>query len=275
MSKIKKFYRPENLDTALELLSDEKNMVIGGGTTVAMNVPGSISGLVSLKKLQLSEMKVTGSKVEIGGGTTAQELYKWEGINNVWGGILTSACRNIGSTLTRNLVTVGGNIVSVFPWSDIPVVLMLLDGNVVSTGNNKVPFQKYFEKSPVSQGYGKDKIITGIEIEKNTGNEGYFWETFQKTKVDFAMTTICGLIKTENKIVKELRLAIGAVSVLPVRLTGVENALIGKELTESALREALKKEFENVKIRDDFRVSKGYICEVTENLIVKNLMKGL
>ncbi len=152
---------------------------------------------------------------------------------------------------------------------------MLLDGNVISNGNAKVPFQEYFEKSPVSQGYGKNKIITSIEIEKNTGDEVYFWESFQKTKVDYAMTTICGFIKLENKIVQKLGIAVGAISVLPARLKGVENALLGKELNEETLRKAIKEDLENVKIRKDFRVSKGYICEITENLIVKNLMKEL
>ena len=275
MSKIKKFYRPESLNSALELLKDETNMVVGGSTSVALNTPESITGLVSLKKLGLSEMKVSDGKIEIGSGVTAQELYKWEGINNVWGGIVTSACRNIGSTLTRNLVTVGGNITSVFPWSDLPVVLVLLDGKVVSNGDVKVSFQEYFEKSPVGQGYGKNKIITGIEIEKNDDDEIYFWESFQKTKVDLAMTTVCGLVKTEDKIVKKLRLSISAMTALPVRLKGVEEALIGKELTEDILRKALKEEFGKIKIKNDFRVSKGYITEVTENLIVKHLMKVL
>lgn len=271
MKKIKNFYRPATIKDALKLLESDCNIVIGGGTTVSLSVPEGVTGLVSLKNIDLSQKETSGSVVRIGSGVTVQELYKWEGISGLWGGVLSAACRNVGSTLTRNLVTIGGNIVSIFPWSDLPVVLQILEGNVVVNQDQKVSFSEYFADSPVKQGYGKKKIVTGIEIEKQEGS--FFWETFQKTKVDFAMSTVCGMVDVEGGLVKKLKLGVGGVSHLPTRLTGAERELTGRKVSEEVLRKALKSGLEQVKFRKDFRVSKEYISEVTENIIVKNLLK--
>ena len=55
-------------------------------------------------------------------------------------------------------------------------------------------------------------------------------------------------------------------------MKNAEAELVGKNLTEVNIKAALEKEFAAFKFRSDYRVTREYICEVTQNLVMRNLM---
>ena len=272
MGKITAFYMPETLSEAQELLKSEENMILGGGTSLSKTIPGPITGLISLKKVGLDKIESNENGFQIGAKTRVQDVLKHEELSKKFNGILAKACRNIGSSQTRNLVSVAGNIVGIYPWSDLPPVLLILDGNVVTATDEKVSFGDFFSELPVRQKFGREKIVKAIEILNEKPGYAYFWETLQKTKVDYAMTTICGGVLLEDGKVKDIKLSVSAISILPKRLKKAEEKLQGKELTEENVNLALEEQFADFSIKTDYRASQEYLKEVTQNLLRKNLL---
>lgn len=273
MSEIEAFYMPETIEEVQKLLREEGHTILGGGTNLSVSMPQNVKGLISLKKLRLNTIEECENSYKIGAQVVLSDIVKHQKLQVLWDGILCKAACNAGSSLNRNLITVGGNIVKVLYWSDLPPVLLLFEGNVIDDKNEKIPFETFFEKHPVSLQFGKERFVTFIELETPRNNTQYFWESFQKTKVDFAITTVCGALSLKENRIEEIKLSVGAISLLPRRLKKAEAMLQGKMIIDTVLMNAFDEEFKNFRLKYDYRVSKEYTLEITKNLFRKNIMQ--
>ncbi|MBI3039085.1 FAD binding domain-containing protein [bacterium] len=221
LKNLANYYFPRSLDDAGSILSEKqtKNVIIAGGTAVSLLRDQTIDGLVDLKYLPLVFIKETVAGYSIGAMTTAQEVFQSSALSGPVGDLIRKAAGNIGSTLIRNSVTVGGNLVSVFPWSDLPPAFLALDAAVVSRHekrNRTIPLMKLYSTHPRNI-LKHGEIVTEIKIPKASPNSATAFTKFSKTKNDYAIVDVAVRICLKNKKVFEAAIALSAISKLPMR----------------------------------------------------------
>ena len=135
---IKTYYRPQSLDEALKLISNEseKNAPLAGGTTLALN-PRGIDGLVDLAGLKLSGIQRPPLGLRIGATTPIREIQRSEPVRQFAGGILAESAKNYLTALIRNRATIGGVLSAGNFWADISTALVALNASlrVMQLGN--------------------------------------------------------------------------------------------------------------------------------------------
>ncbi len=94
---------------------------------------------------------------------------------------------------------------------------------------------------------------------------------FSKTQSDFGLLNAAAVIKLEKGICRKARIALGAISPLPLLLTRVEEILKGKPLAGEILEQAARTACETLEPSGDFRVMQGYKKEIVPVLVSRCL----
>jgi CO/xanthine dehydrogenase FAD-binding subunit len=140
------------------------------------------------------------------------------------------------------MATIGGSIARPHSFNVVPPVLLGLDAKVrvlTRTGVKTIPFsalyQAEFRFRP-----GRDSLILEIIIPDKTRNWVCRFEKFAKTEASWeAYLTLFMGVWMKAGVVKELRVAVGALSPRPFRAESAERALSGAKLTPVSIDAAV------------------------------------
>ncbi|MDY6847342.1 MAG: FAD binding domain-containing protein, partial [Chloroflexota bacterium] len=134
---IKKYFRPQNVEEALALLTDaQKNLTpLGGGTSVSRHQEAHL-GVVDLQDTSLDQITVQGQRIQVGAMVRLNDLMGHADIHSeIQRAIMIDASENI-----RNMATLGGWLVSSTGRSIISCVLLAMDTSLTwEPGNKRVP----------------------------------------------------------------------------------------------------------------------------------------
>lgn len=246
---------PSSLEEALNLLTNESTEIIAGGTHLTTTKNRAISSLVDITRLGLSYIEKDQQFARVGSTTTITELIESPIIGEIGNGILTKACQHIGDTPLRNVITLGGNIAGIYPWVGLPVVLLVLDAEIIiktQGATRKVPANDYFKGGKLQKG----AIITEITF---PFRDDYFcrYEKFSLTSVDYSWLTMAFAAKNENGRIVDPHIAVSRITKAQ-RVTQVEEFLEGKLLTNLDTDTAISTLRKSIKIVADYRSSKIY-----------------
>lgn len=279
LKKLTRFYHPKTIEEAcLNLGNGElKTAIIAGGTSEVLRQDNSIEALVDISNVkELSYISKDSVFYRIGAGTPVQDIYKTPALTGPSGNLLKAAAGKIGSTLLRNSITAGGNLAAMFPWSDLPVVYMALDAEVVCRkGKPKrtVPVQTIIDKK-ASQFLAAAEIIAEIAIPMYGKGTGTAFAKLAKTANDYSMITIATRLTTRSGKVDQARIAVNAITAGPVRCIEAEKLLEGQKPTAELIAAAAKKAADSITIRKDFRASREYRKEVFEVMVRRALTEA-
>jgi carbon-monoxide dehydrogenase medium subunit len=148
--------------------------------------------------------------------------------------ILAEACHVVANIRIRNMATIGGNLAHGDYQSDPPTVLAALNAAVEITSRRGTREMKLseFQRGSYETALEPGELITAISIPPLA-------QTFKGTYVKFTTGSseerpcagVAALVHTENAICRELRLAVGAVSPCPLRITAGEGMARGENLS--------------------------------------------
>jgi CO/xanthine dehydrogenase FAD-binding subunit len=135
------------------------------------------------------------------------------------------------------MATIGGNIARPHSFNIFPAVLLGLDAKVKilsKAGLKTLPFAELY-----SAGFklrpGRDCLILEIVIPAETAGWTCRFEKLAKAESSWeAYLALFMAVKTKGRLVKELRVSVGALGPKPLRAALAEAALTGKELSEAA-----------------------------------------
>ncbi|MBN2056156.1 FAD binding domain-containing protein, partial [bacterium] len=180
------------------------------------------------------------------------------------------AAGRAASTPLRNLITIGGSLVGLLPWSDPPVALLCMDADVLVEGLDKrrIPIAEFI-LGPPARLLASHEIVTSIEV-RDTARIGTFIK-FSRTDFDFSLADVAMSAMVDDGILRDVRIALGAVEGLPRLLETVGLLIEGRALqdvTDAEIRSAVAAE---VRPRHDKRVSRGYLLELTGALVIRVL----
>ncbi|HLD29241.1 MAG TPA: FAD binding domain-containing protein [bacterium] len=276
LKNLKDYYRPKSLPEALKLLKKGKGKIIpaGGNTALAdMENPG-IEGLVDIEKAGMSYIKQTGGNINIGAAATITDMIESALIEKFCGGFLRQAALSVGSTLNRNMITVGGNVFQLFLWSSLPVAFLALDAKIKVQGGSKprlVPAADFFKQLP-RKILSSSEMVTEVQIPLapfKDANAAFI--KFSKTATAFPMVNAAVILKLKGKVIDKLAVSIGALQLLPQRFTDIEASVIGKEWDQKTISAIAEEISGRAKILPEIRASAEYKRQVVRATIEDTL----
>ena len=272
---------PGNLPAVLSLLAERpgKWLPIAGGTDVMVQyAAGKLTNrsLVSLGKLpELRRIEVSDDELQIGATTTYTDLRRHEIIRAELP-LLVSAAAWTGGIANQNRGTLGGNIVNASPAADSLPALLVYDAELILTsvrGERRIPYRSFHV------GYRRtilaaDELVRAVCIRRG-GCEFFSYSRKVGPRNAQAISKICvaGLGRMKGEIVEDVRIAMGSVAPVPLRLEETEKAIQGNALDATTLRRARLAAMDEVQPIDDIRSTIAYRRAVCGNLVVEFLTK--
>lgn len=235
--KLCEFIRPATLSDARATLRDlgAKGMILAGGTALHFMQDHTPVTAVDITRLSLSGIRQEGVFYEIGATTPLAEIQRYRAPR--WA--LHEICRRISTHQIRNISTIGGNIARVFPWADLPVVLLAMNARMKIFGDaeEEIAADDYFASQPAKRFLAGD-ILTAVKVPALQAHHGFGSIKVVRTAAAFSMVTVAAVLELEGASIKSARVAAGSAIPFPKRLPEVEEALVGREAVEAVFKEA-------------------------------------
>lgn len=235
------FIKPKSLDEAYEALAKygESAVIINGGTDVVPSIVHDVSReeKVLIYINELPELKVLyeeNGKLHIGGSVSYKEIID-SSLCRGYESLVQSA-KEIGSPPIQNIATPAGNIVTSSPAGDCNVALIALDAEVIlgsSKGSRQIMVKDIFF-APYKPKIQSDELIKEIIIPCPGVNSSSAFIKFGRRKAQDKSRVSCAVSTTiENNVIKDVRIALGAVNPIPIRVYSLEKLIIDCSLNES------------------------------------------
>jgi carbon-monoxide dehydrogenase medium subunit len=192
-------------------------------------------------------------------------------------GIVATAAAGIADQQVRNRGTIGGSLVHGDPASDLPTVLVAMEGTVTATGAGGATrsiaaadlFQDYLTTSVQA-----DEVVTDVRLPALDG-WGYGYEKFTRRAEDWAMVGVVALVKKgPDGSCEDVRVAFTNMASTPIRAAAVESALRGGGLDDAALDAAAAKAAEGTDPPADLNASADYKRHLARVLTARALRKA-
>jgi len=227
------YVRVESVKEALDDLDriHGAGRVIAGGTDLVLQLHAGqkkSSCLVDVSSVSsLCGIIHKSNKISIGAATTHSQISN-SSLVTATAPLLSEACGQIGSPQTRNIGTIGGNIVNAQPAADSAIALLALDASctIVSyKGSRKVPIGKLYHGPGVSDVDSTREILTEITFDGLGPSDGCAFIRLSRRKIASLPILNCAVClnwNSEDKKISNIRIAMGPVAPTTVRLHGTE-----------------------------------------------------
>jgi carbon-monoxide dehydrogenase medium subunit len=261
-----KYISPKTKEGVLEILKQEKSeaCLVAGCSNVLPYIKDKklpakllldISGIEELNYVKESE-----GEIYIGAGTTISDLIDSKIIREECN-ILYQAAEQFADPTIRNSATIGGNLADASPAADVAPPLLVLDAvlEVESTDGKREISLKNFFVGPRKTVLHDDEMISSIKIKDDSINKnGCFIKLGLRQAMAISLATIALILEVEKDKVADVRIAMGSIAPIPLRLIKVEGFLKNKKIDDVLIEEAVKKVREEIKPIGDVRASAEY-----------------
>jgi xanthine dehydrogenase FAD-binding subunit len=280
MFDISKYYEAKSLKEAKEYLNENENLkIVAGGTDVLIRIREgkmagiSLMGISRIKELNEVSLDSDGS-IHVGPMATFSKIEN-DKIINEYIPYLGQAVGSIGGPQIRNIATIGGNVCNGATSADSASTLFCLNAKLKleSAESERTINIEDFYLGPSWVDLKPNEILTDIIIEKKNyeGYSGKFMKFAQRNAMDIATIGCAVVLKTDGKIIEDIRIACGVAAPTPVRCINAEKMGKGMEATPENIDKISKEALSNTKARDSWRGSKAF----RQHLVVELARRGM
>jgi carbon-monoxide dehydrogenase medium subunit len=274
----------QNSRHAVELLAAHGPAVkaLAGGTDLMADYKTDTHGIKALVDIsRLDDLKgiaVTDEGLRIGALVTHSEIMASPIIRENFPA-LVEAAHTIGAVQTRNLGTLGGNLVTCVPSMDSGPTLVALEALVTiagTDGSRQIPLSELFV-GPRKTALRFDELLLDILIPKrNVGKPTAFLKFGLRKGQALALVNAAVSFWVDEKkgTFLEPCVALGAVAPTVIRAPGAEKYLAGRAISDEAMAEAGRLAANDAKPITDFRASAEYRRELVAVLTRRALAKA-
>lgn len=266
------FIQPATIDAAILALAEYSPNVriLNGGTDYLVelkHVAQSPGVVIDVSRLQgLKGIEIVDAGLRIGAGVTHTEIMADPLIKEHVPAMIDAA-HTVGAVQTRNLGTLGGNLVTCVPSMDSGPTLLALDADVTILGvkGTRQSSLTDFFVAPRKTSLEPDELLLEIIIPKeNLGKPASFIKFGLRKGQALALVNAASALWVEGNKFKDVRIALGAVAPVVIRASKAEALLEGQSVSEGLIQEAAKIAVGEAKPIDDFRASKEYRNDLIE-----------
>jgi OHCU decarboxylase len=266
---------PRSLPDVLSLLAREPGawLPIAGGTDVMVQYSAGkllARKLVSIWNLpELRRMEVSAAEITIGAGCTYTDLREHEVVSREFS-VLSKSAGWTGGIANQNRGTIGGNIVNASPAADSLPALLVYEAELLlvsARGERRVPYANFHVDYRKTQ-LAADELIRAICLKRQfSGYYAHARKVGARNAQAIAKICLAGLGHLAGGIVDDIRLAVGSVAPVPLRLSETERIIKGKPIDSQLIELAKTAAAAEVRPIDDIRSTARYRAAVAANLV--------
>ncbi|MBM3943116.1 MAG: xanthine dehydrogenase family protein subunit M [SAR202 cluster bacterium] len=268
------FHQPASLAEAFDLLNTygDDARIMAGGTGLVLQMkqrlaqPGHVISLRRIPGLNNIEAAADYHGAMRIGALCTHWQVETSSLVQRQTPLLAQTYRHVATPRIRQMATVGGGLVHGDPNQDPPPSLIVLDASAViasASGQRIVPVEKlfvdYFE-TDLQPG----EILTSVLAPRAPEGAGTAYLKFLPRTADDYPTVSVAVVVTPGprNVCRDVRIALGAVDVKPVRAAQAEDLLKGKPLTKANIQACAAAVPDLVEPLDDYRGSADYKREM-------------
>ena len=188
--------------------------------------------------------------------------------------VLCEAEREVANIRVRNMGTVGGNLASGEPLTDLAQIFIALDGQLKITGpsgQRTIPVEELFLDFYTTS-LAEDEIITQVVLPLLPPRSGIEYIRFSSSSVvDKPAAGVAVRLTLDNEMVQVARSVLGCVGSTPVRARKAEAMLIGAKVTPELAGEVGKLASQECSPTSDLRGSEWYKRAIVGTLVKRAL----
>jgi len=270
----------KDLEHAITLLGEHgaRAKILAGGTDLLVELKHAVHNpevIVDVSRLhELKTIAVADDGLHIGALVTHSDIMNSPVIRDMFPA-LVAAAHSIGAMQTRNLGTLGGNLVTCVPSMDSGPALIALDASVTvasTEGQRRMPLADLFvgpRKTSLKPG---DLLVDIVIPKENLGKPAAFEKFGLRKGQALALVNVgASFWVGDNSVFVAPRIALGAVAPTVIRAPKAEAFLDGCKISAEVMAEAGRIAAMEAKPISDFRASADYRRDLVAVLVKRAL----
>ena len=220
----------ESTGHALELLADRDDAkLLAGGHSLLPLLRlrfARPSLLVDVGRLsELSYVRDGGASLAIGALTRHHDIATSPVVRE-HNPLLAYAAGLIGDPQVRHRGTIGGSLAHGDPASDLPAVVLALDGeiDIASVGGVRTVAAADFFRGVFETAVGGQEIVTEVRVPKLTSEHVWSYLKFRRRAQDWATVGVAAVARRENGRVVAPAISLVSMGATPLRARAAESA---------------------------------------------------
>jgi carbon-monoxide dehydrogenase medium subunit len=263
---------------ALRRYGDDAKVLAGGQSLIPMLALrlARPSALIDINGCSdLDGLAESGGTLTVGALVRQRTLEKWSTARSP---LFAEALGWVAHAPIRNRGTVVGNLVHADPASELPALLLCLDGAVMARrkgGERVIPADKLY-LAPLTTSLESDEVATAARFTLPPEGAGWGFAEVARRHGDFALVGCAAVLALDGAgAVSHARLGFFGVGGTPVRSAPGEAALLGQQPTAARVEEAAKAAAAALSPDGDIHASAGYRKTVAATLAERVLTVAL
>ena len=244
------YYAPNSVDEVISLLLEAANesqlaKLLAGGTDVLVQMHSGLNKpdvLVNLKKIkETNRLEINDREIYIGAAIPSAQMQEYQNLKTLLPGLLEAADL-IGSTQVQGRATICGNLCNASPAGD-SIPALIAAGAVCDIANKDGGRQLQVEDFVVGVGQNAlepGEFLLGVSVPtpSSTKKDAYL-RFIPRTEMDIAVAGAGVAIAFEDNKCVEARIAIGAVAPTARLVERAGEALVGHEISDETIENAV------------------------------------
>jgi carbon-monoxide dehydrogenase medium subunit len=275
------YVAPASLDEAVSALASgagDAKVLAGGQSLIPMMALrlARPATLVDINRLPgLDGLREASGMLEIGALVRQRALERWAASRSP---LFAEVLRHVAHPPIRNRGTIVGNVVHADPASELPALLLCLEGVVVARGprGERMIAADRFYRAPLTTALGADELATAVRFTLPPAGAGWGFAEVSRRHGDFALVgAVAVLTRAGDGTVARARLAFFGAGGTPLRGLAAERALEGRAPSPPLLAEAARAAAAALAPDGDIHATAEYRRRVAATLAERTLTAAL
>ncbi|MBQ0059503.1 MAG: FAD binding domain-containing protein [Lachnospiraceae bacterium] len=250
MLQYKEYLRPTTIEELFSCIkaADKAYDIVSGGTDLYAKEQERLSPMaIDISRIPaLSDISLEDGWVKIGANTPVQQFIE-NAVLVDQVPLIRHAAIYFADQQIREAATIGGNVANSSPTGDIIPTLTAMDAVIQTLSmEDDQEVRRQISILEFIQGPGRNvlkdgEIVEAILCPVLTGYGLAFKKVGQRRSLCISTVNSAFMVKADpaQKIFEDVRIAFGAIGPVPQRVSDVEKFLVGKEISEEIINEAL------------------------------------
>jgi CO/xanthine dehydrogenase FAD-binding subunit len=266
------YFQARTIAEALQILAAGESAILSGGTDfypalVDRPQPARILDISAVSGL--SGIETAGTEIRIGAAVSWRDIA--EARLPPCFRALQDAAREVGSIQIQNVGTIGGNLCNASPAADGVPPLLTLDAEVEIAsldGTRREPLSTFIQGNRRTS-MRRGELLTQIIVPRTIDHgRSKFLKLGARRYLVISIVMVAACIATsEDGLVSDARIAVGACSAVASRLPALEKALISKPARRGLGEMAEPGHLAGLSPIDDVRATAGYRLDAALQLV--------
>jgi carbon-monoxide dehydrogenase medium subunit len=272
------YLEPSSVAEACALLKQHAGdaKIFAGGAHITILMKQGLyqpKALVNIKKIpELKGIKFDAAEGLIIGALVTHRELEISAIIKERLPVLCEAEREVANIRVRHMGTVGGNLASGEPLTDLAQIFIALDGKlkvIGPSGQRTIPVEDLFLDFYTTS-LAEDEIITQVVLPSLPAKSAIEYIRFSSSSVvDKPSAGVAVRLTLNKEAIQVARIVLGCVGPTPLRARKAEDLITGKHLTAELIAEAGAIASQECSPSSDLRGSEHYKRAIVRTLVMR------